>query len=80
MTPRRGPELHRRYVHRIISSVTKLAPPPSGPCPVCFGAGVRQTMRGVSQICECTSYSMALALEWNLPQYAPDGYVSDEDE
>lgn len=26
------------------------------------------------------AFARALALEWNLPQYAPDGYVSDEDE
>jgi hypothetical protein len=77
--PRPAPLLVRRYAHASIRDmVTACAP--AGPCPVCFGAGVRQTMRGVSQICECTSYSMALALEWNLPQYAPDGYVSDEDE
>lgn len=80
MTRYHGPRLHTRYIHRVIESFVKLAPPSSGPCPACFGAGERVTMQGVRQICECRSYPAVLADEWLLPEYCPGGYVTDEDE
>ena len=80
MTRYTGPRLHTRYVHRVIESVVKLAPPPAGPCPGCFGSGVRVSLHGQRQICECTSYPAALADEWQLPEYSPGDYDTHEEE
>jgi hypothetical protein len=63
----------------VIESVVKMAPPPDGPCPGCFGAGVRVNLRGQAQICECRSFPAALAEEWSLPEYVPGGYDSLEE-
>jgi len=76
--PAPPPSFARALAHAAIRKAA--ARTVSDVCPVCHNSEQRFNKHGVWQVCECTSYSMALALEWNLPQYAPDGYVSDEDE